>query len=436
MNKEKGLSVFGLTMLALGTVIGGSFFLGAAIPVRNSGPAVIIAYIIGGILVYSILFSLSELTVADPNPGSFRVYAKRAYGEGLGFVVGWIYFTGLVLAMSSEAVAVSLLFRVWFPTLPITLIGSIVIVGVTLINLLGTDKLSKLESSLASIKILAIVGFIVIAFILIFIEPKVGLGELRNVPLLPNGIKGVAGSMLLIMFSFAGFEIIGLAASESPNPHRDIPKAITITVISLVTLYVLSIAFLLPLVPANELNNDVSPFVYALERQNIEWISTAFNIILITAILSTMLAATFGLGRMFRSLADEGCVPKVFKDKGNIPYIGIIVSGVAVYVSFSLSFILPEEVYIFLVSAGGFSILFTYLIIVLSHYKLRKINGCPPNGKCQLPLFPISSIFTIIALLLIMISMPFVVGQASGLIVGVTLIVIFSLIYKVIKIKS
>ena len=107
------------------------------------------------------------------------------------------------------------------------------------------------------------------AFVLIFgLIPgtsAIGAGELVNEPLMPGGIQGIAGSMLLVIFAYAGFEIIGLAASEAENPRETIPKAIRYTVISLVGLYILYAAVLLPLIPTASLNENVSPMVASLE---------------------------------------------------------------------------------------------------------------------------------------------------------------------------
>lgn len=438
MNKEaSGLSAWGLTMMALGTVIGGSFFLGSAIGIHAAGPSIIIAYILGGALVYLILFSLSELTVADAAPGSFRTFAQRAFGPGVGFVTGWVYWTGLVLAMSSEATAVSVLLRAWFPRLSIPVLGATIIILITLANLLGADRLSKLESVLASVKLLAIVGFIVIALLLIFGtfpgRAPVGLGTLRNEPFFSRGISGIAGSMLIVIFAYAGFEIIGLAASETANPHKTVPKAITYTVVSLVSLYILAIAVLLPLLPTAEATEENSPLVVGLVGSGLAWAGGIINIVLVTAILSTMLAATFGLGRMIRSLGDEGYAPPFIQDRGDIPYRGILFSGAAMLAGLGLGFLLPKQVYIFLVSSGGFSLLFTYLIIVSTHYKFRKGKGCPPKGKCQLPGFPYTSWAAILSLIVIIASMPLVPGQGAGLAAGLILVVFYSACYWVSK---
>ncbi|MFZ5989921.1 MAG: amino acid permease [Bacillota bacterium] len=436
-NENHGLSAFSLTMLALGTVVGGSFFLGSSIAIRAAGPAVIISYLLGGALVYFILFALSEMTVADPASGSFRAFSQKAFGPGVGFVVGWVYWTGLVLAMSSEAIAVSLLLRIWFPQISVALLGSVIIVLTTLVNLLGADRLSKLESGLAAVKLLAIVGFIVLGTILIagFIpeRPPIGLGELRNESLFPGGLGGIAGSMLIVMFTYAGFEIIGLAASETSNPHKTIPRAITYTVLSLVGLYTIAVGILLPLVPTGSLTQESSPMVEALELGGMGWAANAINIILVTAVLSTMLAATFGLGRMIRSLADEGHAPVWLKDTEGIPYKGIVFSGLAMLSGMALGFVLPRHVYIFLVSSGGFALLFTYTVILATHYKFRKNKGCPPEGRCQLPGFPYTSWIALILTAAIIFSMPLVPGQEAGLLAGFLLVGFYCISYVLLR---
>ena len=430
--KHKGLSAGQLTMLALGTVVGGSFFLGSSVAIHAAGPAILISYILGGLLVYLILFALSEMTVASPEAGSFRSFAAKAFGPGAGFVVGWVYWTGMVLAMSSEATAVSILLREWIPNISIAWIGSIIIIGVTLLNLLGADKLSKLESGLAAVKLLAIASFIIISVMLIVGlipgTPAVGAGELARQPLAPGGIRSIAGSMLIVMFSYAGFEIIGLAASEAEEPKKTIPKAITYTVLCLVGFYVLSFIVLLPLVPTAELSEDVSPMVAALNRWGIGWAGTVINFVLITAILSTMLAAMFGIGRMMRSLADEGHAPKWLRDEKDVPYHGIVFSGVAMLLALGFGLLLPRA-YLFLISSGGFALLFTYAVIMATHIRFRKENGCPPEGKCQMPGYPYTSWLALLSIIIIIFSMPFISGQSSGLIAGLLLVLLYSLAF-------
>lgn len=428
---ENGLSAWQLTMLALGTVIGGSFFLGSAVAIQAAGPAVLLSFILGGVLVYYILNALSEMTVENPAAGSFRAFAAQAFGPGTGFVVGWVYWTGMVLAMSSEATAVSILIRGWYPQISIAVLGSAIIVTVTLLNLLGARRLSSLESGLAAVKLAALAVFILTA--VVFVAgwfpggAAVGAGELANEPFLPGGMKSIAGSMLIVMFSYAGFEVIGLAASEARDPKKTIPRAIRATVISLVALYVLTVAALLPLIPTAVLNTETSPLVSALDRQGLTWAGNAVNFVLITAILSTMLATMFGLGRMIRSLAADRFAPRWLREKTDVPYRGILISGAAMLGGLWFGLLLPQ-VYLFLVSSGGFATLFTYAAIMATHIRMRTAHG-----KTERRRFPVSSVLVLLALIAAMVSMPYISGQKFGLVAGVAIAVLFAAGYGVLK---
>lgn len=433
MNKEMGMSAWHLTMLALGTVVGGSFFLGSAIAIKAAGPAIFIAFALGGLLVYFILTALSEMTVSNPNSGSFRTYSEQEFGSGVGFVVGWVYWTGIMLAMSSEATAASVFLHNWIPGFSLPQIAVAIVITVTLANLLGAKMLSNLESGLAVIKLAALIGFIVFAWIIITGifpgQPAIGAGSLKDAPFFPHGISGLAGSMLIVLFCYAGFEVIGLAASEAHDPHQTIPRAIRYTVIALVGLYMAVIGSLLPLVPTSVLTSSTSPMIMALNNRGLGIASDYINIIMLTAIISTMLAATFGLARMMRSLAESGQAFRYLIDRTDVPYKGIIFSGVSMLLAVSLAYFVPERVYIFLVSSGGFSLLFAYLIIMLTHYRFRLKHGCPPTGKCQMWGFPYTSWATIISLIAIIVTMPLIPGQGSGLVAGLVLVAFFGLTY-------
>lgn len=437
-NKAKGLTAGRLTMMALGTVIGGSFFLGSSVAIQAAGPAIILSYLICAVMVYFILFALSEMTVSNPDSASFRTFASQYINSGTGFVVGWVYWTGMVISMSSEATAVALLFRTWFPHVSIPILGTALIVGVTLLNLLGAKQLSHLESILSAIKIIAIIGFILLgSMIVLGVLPgsrPLGSSILRSEPFLPGGLKSLAGSMLIVLFTYAGFEIIGLAASETENKQKNVPRAIHLTVFWLVTLYILCISVLLLLVPSDSLSENVSPMVTALNRYQMTWAGTAMTVILISAILSTMLAAMFGIGRMLRSLVDERLGPAFLKDKTDVPYRGILFSGLCMMLFLYVGLLLPG-VYLFLISSGGFALLFTYIVLMFTHIRFRKKNG-KPEGNCRLCGFPYSSLFTMAGLIIAMFSMPFLKGQTLGFLAGIVLVAFFTVCYAIVKATS
>jgi AAT family amino acid transporter len=339
--------------------------------------------------------------------------------------------------MSSEATAVSFFLRPWFPGISLGVIAVSIVVLVTVLNTVGASLFSRLEGSLAGIKLLALFSFIGIGAALIFgflpAVPPLGAGALLGESFAPRGLSGIAGSMLIVMFSYAGFEVVGLAAPEARDPQRTVAKAVFYTALVLVFLYVLVMLILLPLIPTNQLSPNASPFIAALTARGLGAAARIFNIVMITAILSTMLASTFGLGRMVYALALKGHAPAFLKKmhRSQVPIRGILFSGVGMLAGVSLSFILPQQVYLFLVASGGYSSLFSYAVIIVTHYRFRKIHGCPPAGQCQLPGYPYTSWFTLLSLVVIILSMPLIPGQGAGLAAGLLLTVFYAAAYYV-----
>jgi L-asparagine transporter-like permease len=236
--------------------------------------------------------------------------------------------------------------------------------------------------------------------------------------------------MLIVMFSYCGFEVISLAASEAADVQKTIPRAIRYTVFSLVALYILYISVLLPLIPTAALNENTSAIVASLTRNGVGWAGTVIGAVVVSAILSTMLATMFGLGRMMRSLARERQAPAWLREKTDVPYRGIIMSGTVMLLALWFGLLLPR-VYLFLLSSGGFAILFTYAVMMASHLRFRKRFGCPPEGKCQMRGYPYTTIFVLVSLVVAMASMPFIEGQTSGLIAGIVLLAFYEISYSV-----
>lgn len=430
-----GLTVWQLVMLALGTVVGGSFFLGSAIVLQATGPSILIALALGGALVFLILRALAELTVGRPARGSFREYAEQAFGPAAGFVVGWVYWTGMMLAMSSEATAVAVFLQLWVAA-PLWLLSGLVIVAVTTVNLLTPHLFGRLETLMSGFKLGAVVLFILAgAALVVGAVPgraPVGAGALAGQHLAPGGLGGIAGSMLLVMFMYAGFEVMGLAAADARQPQRTVPRAVTYTALALVVLYMAGFALLLPLLPRDRISQDVAPMVAALRYQGWPAAASALNLVVMSAALSTMLAALYGLGRMLYSLAEEGQAPRALArlSADGVPRTALAVSGLGMLVGSVLAFVLPRQVYLFLASSGGFSLLFSYLAILLSQLRVRSREGCPPAG-CQMPGYPYSTWTAIGLMVVIMASMPLVAGQAAGLLAGLALVGAFGLVHWV-----
>ncbi|HYF76680.1 MAG TPA: amino acid permease [Symbiobacteriaceae bacterium] len=435
-----GLSAWQLVMLALGTVVGGSFFLGTAVVLHNAGPGALLAFAFGGVVTYLVLTALSELTVSRPTHGSFRAYAAMAFGPMASFVVGWLYWAGLVLALSSEGIASAMFARLWFPNVPVWPIALAVILGVTLLNLMDVRAFAVVESAMAAVKLVAVAAFILLGVALVagMLGPGAGAAgtaargapAFAGEPFLPRGIAGLAGSMLLVLFSYAGFETLGLAAPEARDPARTVPKAVIWTVIGLVTLYVGAVGVVLYLLPVTAIEEEVSPMVSLLRLTGYPALAAGLNLIVMTAAISTMLAAMYGLSRMLYSLAEEGQAPAFLKQltPPGIPRNAILLSSGGMMIGVVLSYILPRGVYVLLVSSAGFALLFSYLMILLSQLVLRNREGCRP-GACAMPAFPWATWAGIIMLVGAIAGMPLVPGQGPGLVAGISMLLFFALAY-------
>ncbi|MDF2627058.1 MAG: amino acid permease [Symbiobacteriaceae bacterium] len=425
-------------MLALGTVVGGSFFLGTAVVLHNAGPGALLAFAFGGIVTYLVLTALSELTVSRPTHGSFRAYAAMAFGPMASFVVGWLYWAGLVLALSSEGIASAMFARLWFPAVPVWPIALAVIIAVTLLNLMDVRAFAVVESAMAAVKLVAIAAFILLGVALAtgLMAPGAGAGgpgtgpAFAGQPFLPRGVAGLAGSMLLVLFSYAGFETLGLAAPEAKDPARTVPRAVIWTVIGLVTLYVGAVGVVLYLLPVGAIEEEVSPMVSLLRLTGYPALAAGLNLVVMTASISTMLAAMYGLSRMIYSLAEEGQAPAFLKQltPPGIPRNAILLSSAGMTVGVVLSYVLPATVYVLLVSSAGFALLFSYLMILLSQLVLRNREGCRP-GACAMPGFPWSTWVGILLLVGAIAGMPLVPGQGPGLVAGIGLLLFFALAY-------
>ncbi|HEY8552183.1 MAG TPA: amino acid permease [Thermaerobacter sp.] len=419
-----------MTMLALGSAIGGAFFLGSAVAIRSAGPAALLGFAVGGLVVYVVLMALADLTLEDPAPGSFRDYAQRAFGPLAGFVVGWVYWAGLALAMSSEATAAAVFLRTWWPEASGPVLATAIVLAVTGLNLLGARQLARLEGVLAGIKLLAVVGFILVAVSLIAgLWPgraPVGWGALAREPWVAGGWRGLLGAMLVVMFTYAGTEVIGLAAPSARDPRPTVLRAARRTALALAGLYVAAVGSLLPLIPTERLDVSASPMVAALAAQGLGTTSRLVNAVLVTAILSTMLAVMFSLGRVLRSLAEDGMGPPWLVDRGSVPRRGIVFSGAAMLAGVALGYVVPRQVYVFLVSAGGFALLLVYGSIVAAHWRLRAA-AAPRAGL--VPAFPWSNALVLAVVLAVLAGMPLVPGQGAGLAAGLALTALAAGVY-------
>ncbi len=215
-------------VLGLGSVVGAGLFVATGLAVRQAGPAVLLAFGIGGLALIGVLTGLAEMASTHPATGGLRTYAREAFGPWLGFVIGRMYWSSGVLTMSSEVTAAHLIAHGWFPHAPLWALSLFFSIIVTAINFMDTRGFGKVEDGLAVIKVAALVAFTLIGAYFLTHGAGAGLKAIGAegtglTRFFPTGLRGLAGSMLMVMFAYAGIQVVAMAAPTprtGPAPSR------------------------------------------------------------------------------------------------------------------------------------------------------------------------------------------------------------------------
>ena len=403
-----------LFMMSLGGIIGTGLFLGSGYAIGEAGPAgAILAYLVGGLLMYLAMVCLGELSVVMPVSGSFQAHATKFIGPATGFVVGWVYWLSWALYVGLEFVAAGMLMKRWFPDVPVWIWCALFIVLLFSINSLNTRKFAETEYWFAGIKVLAVILFIVIGLAAMFgvitmdSEPAPHFSNFLGDGLLPAGMVGVFISMMTVIYAFQGSEIMGVAAGETEEPEKNIPKAIRTIVFRILVFYVLAIFVLSALVPWQEAGVLESPFVTVFDMVGIPFAADIMNFVILTAILSVGNTGLFACTRILYSLSNTGMAPKVFSrlNKQNVPINALLVTLGFALISLLTSIVAEDTLFVILLSISGIGGTLTWLVIALAQMGFRrqyiKGGGLVKDLKYRVPLYPFVPILCIIMCLCI-----------------------------------
>ncbi|MDQ1912847.1 amino acid permease [Paenibacillus sp. GD4] len=378
--KEQKMKWWQLSLLGVACTIGTGYFLGSGIAIETGGPAVLAAFILAAFGTYMVFDVLARMTAEEPLKGSFRSYAKKAYGRWAGFSSGWVYWSSELLIMGSQMTALSLFSRFWFPNVPMWLLASVYAVLGLIVILTGHKGFERTEHVFAVMKIAAILIFILIAAIgLLGWLP--GGSRAPSVPvtreqLLPNGAIGLWSAFLFAFYAFGGIEIMGLMATRLKEP-KEAPKAGKIMILLLTVVYLISLSLAIVLVTMDQFNDKESPFLLALNNWNLPFVPHLFNGVFIIAGFSTMVASLFAVTTILVTLAGDGDAPPVFakeyKRKLPLPAIGLTTVGLMV--SILMALLLPDRLYHYVTTAAGLMLLYNWLFILVTSGKLLTLTG-------------------------------------------------------------
>lgn len=398
--KAKDIAAFGI-----GAVVGVGIFVATGEGAHLAGPAVIISFIIAGIVACLCGLCYCELSTMFPVAGSTYSYAYIVFGEIVAMIIGWCLTAEYLVACSAVASGwsgtfVGILKSIGI-TLPQAFIASpskggivdlpaiLIIVLITSILYYGMKESAKINNIIVGIKI---------AIIIIFVFLGVSHINFSNyTPFVPLGVKGIFAATATIFFSYIGFDAISTAAEEAENPNRDIPLGLIICLVVVTILYV-SVAFVLTgMIPYQEIISE-NAVPGALASVGINWGAALVGTGAVLGMISTLMVMLYGQVRIFMVMSRDGLLPELFSKvhpMHKTPYISTIITGgiAAIIAGF-----LPLDFIVEFLSIGtllGFTVVSAAVIV------LRKTM---PNFKRifrtpGVPFTPIISIICCIALL-------------------------------------
>jgi L-asparagine permease len=423
---HKSLGARQLQMIAIGGAIGTGLFLGAGGRLASAGPVLVLDYAVCGFFAFLILRALGELVLHRPSSGSFVSYAREFYGEKAAYVSGWMYFLNWAMTGIVDSTAVAVYVKFWsaFSAAPQWLIALIALVVVLSANLISVRVFGEMEFWFALIKVTALVVFLIVgAVFLAFRFPTsagaTGIGMLSaHGGLLPHGASTIVTAVVIVqgvVFAYAGVELVGTAAGETPEPHKVMPRAVNSVIFRIAVFYCGSVLLLALLLPFSSYSAEESPFVTFFSHIGNPTVAAiagnAMNFVVLTAALSSLNAGLYSTGRILHSMAQAGASPRFtgLMNTRGVPWGGIVLTFCVALLGVGLNFVLPAQAFEIVLNVSALGIISSWGTIVLCQMRLKKLADA---GQLQRPHFrlfgaPFTSWLTLAFLVAVIVLMAF-----------------------------
>jgi len=438
---KRGLSARHIRFMALGSAIGTGLFYGSASAIQMAGPAVLLAYLIGGAAVFMVMRALGEMAVHNPVSGSFGQYASTYLGPLAGFILGWTYAFEMIIVCLADVTAFGIYMGFWFPEVArwVWVLGIVFLIGG--LNLCNVKVFGEMEFWLSLLKVGAIVAMILGGFgIMLFGIHSAGETQASGLSnlwahggFMPNGIGGLIASFAVVMFAFGGIEIIGITAGEAKDPQRVIPKAINAVPLRILLFYVLTLFVLMAIYPWPQIGSQGSPFVQIFSNLGIGSAATLLNIVVISAAVSAINSDIFGAGRMMYGLAQQGQAPKGFArlSRQGVPWMTVVVMGAALLGGVLLNYLIPENVFLLIASIATFATVWVWLMILFTQIAMRRsmTKEQVAELKFPVPFWPCAPAAAIVFMLFVFGVLGYFPDTQAALLVGAVWIVLLVVAY-------
>ncbi|KRM87020.1 amino acid permease [Liquorilactobacillus vini] len=392
MNNDQGLAR-GLKnrhvqMIALGGTIGTGLFLGSGKSIHSAGPAIVLAYLITGIICFWLMQAMGDLLLSDLTKHSFIDFVAKYLGKKVGFVTGWTYWFCWITIAMADLTASGLYLQYWFPNVPRWLPGMVILLLLLAANLTAVGLFGETEFWFALIKIAAIVGLIITGVVLVMIGFKTqhATASVMNLfnygGFFATGIAGFVKAFQMVTFGFIGIELIGVTASETQKPQMTIPKAINEIPLRVILFYVGSMLALICIYPWNQIPADQSPFVQVFKLIGVPAAAGIINFVVLTAAASACNSSIFSTSRMLFSLSRgrQSSLAKKLShlSRRQVPANSILFSTAVIGIVVIANFVFPNTIlFSFIASVATTCFLFIWAMIICAHLKCCKQTKLP-----------------------------------------------------------
>ena len=400
-----------VTMISIGGIIGAGLFVGSSAGIATIGPAVVVSYLLAGVVVLLVMRMLGEMAAAYPEVGAFSEYARLGLGNWAGFTAGWLYWYFWVVVVAIEALAGAKVLSLWVHW-PVWLMALGLVLTMMATNLWSARSYGEFEFWFASIKVAAILAFILLAGVYLLGHAGPG-GRFANLTarqgFAPFGALSVLGGVTSVIFALTGAEIATIAAAESAEPGKAIARMTSQVVVRILLFYVISIFLIVTLVPWTAIHSGDSPFAVTLERIGVPAAALIMNLIVLTAVLSCLNSGLYVTSRVLFTLAARGDAPQalVALNKRKVPVRAILIATLFALIAGAPSVLHAEAVFTFLINATGALMLIVYALVAAAEIPVRSKleRESPEKLSIRMWLFPAGSYATLLAILAILTAM-------------------------------
>lgn len=383
---KKQLSSRHITMLALGGAIGAGLFKGSGEAIGIAGPSVLIAFLIGGLILYIVMKGLGKIVLSGGDTHHGLSGLIRPYlGAHSADFTDWVYWSMWIINIIAEAVAAASFLQLWFPHIPAWVFVFMLAVLTTIINLYSVRLFAETEYWLAFAKTSVIILLIIFATYLVG-QQMLGTGVFPTLQQLtdhggftPHGMKGIISSLLVVIYSYGGSELIAITVSEADDPKRAIPKAIKGVMGRIISFYIIPLFLLLILFPWNTLaGTNVSPFVMVFEKMNIPFAADIVNFVIVLALFSSINSGVYASSRIlfFRLKDRKGSSRKLaVLNKHQVPQRAVLFCTSVLYLGVALSYFVGDKLFGYLAGSLSYTVLLIWIIISAASFVLALRKG-------------------------------------------------------------